>query len=337
MKGVTRFMRWEIGLLVLAGILFIAMSLLSSDFFSAFTLQSLVLNATVIGFLALGETAVIMTADIDISVASSAALSGVVIGVLWSHGVNIWVASALGLVVGAVLGLINGLAVVLMDLPALAITLGTMGAYTGIAFLILGGSAISNFPTPFVNLGSGLFLGTPVPTAGLVLLLVAALLAFLIHRTNFGRTLIAIGANRQASRYSGLAVVRTRIGAFILSGFMAAVAAIFYLAYFNSIDAGSATSDLLPAITVVLLGGVSAYGGTGTVAGVVVALGVVGILESGLGVLGVSGEEEAIAVGGVLILTVATSALGRWLRARAASRPEPSSAATPPQADQQFT
>ncbi len=335
MRVVTRFMRWEIGLLGLAVALFILMSLLSSDFDSAFTLQSLVLNATVIGFLALGETAVIMTADIDISVASTAALSGVVVGVLWSHGMNIWPASAIGLAVGAVLGLINGLAVVLMDLPALAVTLGTMGAYTGIAFLILGGSAISNFPTSFVNLGSGLFAGTQIPTAGLVLLVVAVALGFLIHRTNFGRSLTAIGANRQAARFSGLAVVRTRIGAFMLSGFMAAVAAVFYLAYFNSINAGSATSDLLPAITVVLLGGVSAYGGTGTVPGVVIALAVVGVLESGLGVLGVSGEEEAIAVGGVLILTVATSALGRWLRARAASRPESSNRSAPPVTDQQ--
>ncbi len=322
MTRVTRFLRWELGLLVLAGVLFVVMSTLSSAFLNSFTLQSLALNATVIGFLALGEAAVIMTADIDISVASMAALCGVVIAELWLHGFNIWLACGVGVVLGAGLGLINGLAVVLMDLPALAVTLGTMGAYTGVAYLILGGSAVTNFPPSLVGLGSNTLGSTPLPISTAVLLVLAAMMAFVIHRSNFGRSVLAVGANRQAARFSGLAVVRTRVMAFVLSGAFAAVAAIFYLGYFNSIDAGSATSDLLPTVTVVLLGGVSAYGGSGTIPGVVIALAVIGIVQSGLGVLGLSGEEEQIAVGIVLVLTVASSTLVRWLRARSASRPE---------------
>ncbi len=318
----TRWLRWETGLTALAVAMFIVMARLSPDFATTFTLQSLALNAAVIGFLAIGVAPVIMGGDIDISIAAMTALCGVISAVLWTHGVNIWVASVVGLMVGAVLGLVNGLSVVLLDLPPLAVTLGTMGAYTGVGFLILGGSAISNFPASLVNLGSGFIGVTPIPISSVVLIGVTALLAILMHRTTFGRTVFAVGSNRQASRFSGLAVVRTRIMAFVICGVLAAVASIFYLGYFNTAQAGSASEDLLPAITVVLLGGVSAYGGTGTILGVFVALVVVSVLESGLGVMGLSGQELSIAVGILLIVAVASSVGGRWLRGREGSGPE---------------
>jgi rhamnose transport system permease protein len=320
-SAARHLLRWEAGLAVFAVVLFVVMSTASSDFATSFTLQSLALNSTVVGFLALGVAPVIISGDIDISIAAMLGLCTVVMAEVWQAGVNVWLAAVVALALGAVLGLANGLLVVLLELPSLAITLGSMGAYTGIAFLILGGSAITGFPSSLITLGTGLAGGTQVPWSTIVLLGVAALLTFLVHRTVFGRAIFAIGSNRQATRFSGLAVVRTKLLVFVLSGFMAGVAAIFYIGYFDTAQAGVGSEDLLPAITVVVLGGVSAYGGTGTIPGVVLALFVLGILQTGLGVLGFSGQEQTIAVGLTLILALAVSALGRWARGHFASPP----------------
>jgi rhamnose transport system permease protein len=316
MSGWRHALRWEAGLTVLGLILFAYMSLASGSFLTPFTLQSLVLNSTVIGFLALGVAPVIISGDIDISIAAMLGLCTIVMGEVWQAGVSIWLAAVISVALGCVLGLANGLFVVLLELPSLAITLGSMGAYTGIAFLILGGGAITGFPNSLITLGSGLAGGTQVPWSTFVLLGFAAVLAFLVHRTTFGRAVFAIGSNKQASRFSGLAVVRTKLLVFIISGFMSGVAAIFYAGYFNTAQGGLGSEDLLPAITVVILGGVSAYGGTGTIPGVVLALFVLGVLQTGLGVLGFSGQEQTIAVGLTLILALAVAAASRALRAR---------------------
>jgi ribose/xylose/arabinose/galactoside ABC-type transport system permease subunit len=311
-------LRWEVGLTLLGLVLFAYMSLASSNFFTSFTLQSLALNATVIGFLALGVAPVIVSGEIDISVAAMLGLCTIVLAEVWQAGVNIWLAALVSIALGCVLGLLNGIFVVMLELPSLAITLGSMGAYTGIAFLILGGSAITGFPNSLITLGSGLA-ANAVPWSTLVLLAVAAVLAFLLHRTTFGRVVFAVGSNKQASRFSGLAVVRTKLLVFVISGCMAGVAAIFYAGYFDTAQGGLGSEDLLPAITVVILGGVSAYGGTGTLLGVVLALFVLGVLQTGLGVLGFSGQEQTIAVGLTLILALAVSAASRVVRARFAT------------------
>ena len=311
-------LRWEVGLTLLGLVLFAYMSLASSNFFTSFTLQSLALNATVIGFLALGVAPVIISGEIDISVAAMLGLCTIVLAEVWQAGVNIWLAALVSIALGCVLGLLNGIFVVMLELPSLAITLGSMGAYTGIAFLILGGSAITGFPNSLITLGSGLA-ANAVPWSTLVLLAVAAVLAFLLHRTTFGRVVFAVGSNKQASRFSGLAVVRTKLLVFVISGCMAGVAAIFYAGYFDTAQGGLGSEDLLPAITVVILGGVSAYGGTGTLLGVVLALFVLGVLQTGLGVLGFSGQEQTIAVGLTLILALAVSAASRVVRARFAT------------------
>src|SRR5581483_5970998 len=129
MSLVRHALRWEVGLTVLGLTLFAYMSLASSDFVTSFTLQSLALNATVIGFLALGVAPVIVSGDIDISIAAMLGLCTIVMAEVWQAGVNIWVAALVAVVLGCVLGLANGIFVVLLELPSLAITLGSMGAY----------------------------------------------------------------------------------------------------------------------------------------------------------------------------------------------------------------
>jgi rhamnose transport system permease protein len=299
-----RVMRWEVGLCLLIVLVAIGSTLLSSDFLTPFNLQTMALSATVLGFLALGVAPVIMAGDIDISIASTLALCGVVMAVLWQQGMSIWVASALAIALGAVLGFINGLLIVLLELPSLAITLGTLGAYSGIAFLILQGKAVTGFPDALVNLGQGGLFGSQVPIASAVVLLAAAVMTFVIHGTSFGKAVFAIGGNRQAARYSGIAVTRTRILLFAISGAVSGLASIFYLGNFNTARADMASDQVLPAVTVAILGGVSAYGGKGTIPGVVLALILLSVLEAGLGVIGLSGQEQTISIGILLIVAI---------------------------------
>lgn len=296
--------RWEVGLCVLIVFVLIGSSSASSGFLSPFNLQTMALNATVLGFLALGVAPVIMTGDIDLSIASMLALCGVFMAVLWQYGTNIWLAAMLALLLGGVLGLMNGLIVVVFGLPSLAVTLGTMSTYTGIAFLILQGKAVTNFPLSLVTLGSGGLFGGTFPTATVVLLVCAAILTFIMHFTTLGKAVFAIGGNKQAARFSGIPVARTRIILFIISGVFAALAAIFYLGNFDTAQANMASDQVLPAVTVVILGGVSAYGGTGTIPGVVLALILLQMLETGLGLAGLSGQEQTISVGLLLILAI---------------------------------
>ena len=161
--------RREMGLVALILVIIVVAQLDGGELLSSYNLQTTALNNMVLLCLAFGVAPVIMTGDIDISIAGTLSLTGAFVAELWVLGVNIWVASALGLVVAALCGLVNGLLVVLLDLPSLAVTLGTMGAYTGIAFLILKGNAITGFPSKLVTLGSSNLTGTPIPIALVVL------------------------------------------------------------------------------------------------------------------------------------------------------------------------
>ncbi len=315
-----RFMRWEVGLCLLIVIVIAGSSAASSDFLSPFNLETMALNATVLGFLALGVAPVIVTGDIDLSIASILALCGVVMAVLWQHGTNIWMAAGVAIILGGLLGLVNGLVVVTLELPSLAVTLGSMSVYTGIAFLILQGTAIINFPASLVQLGSGGLFGSDFPIATAVLLICAAILAFIIHLTGFGKAVFAIGGNRQAARFSGVPVARTRMLVFVIAGIFSALAAIFYLGNFDTAQANMAADQLLPAITAVILGGVSAYGGTGTIPGVVLALILLQVLETGLGVAGLSGQEQTISVGILLIIAISGGAAINTVRNRSRRR-----------------
>jgi rhamnose transport system permease protein len=315
--------RWETGLLVMIGIVIGVGSATSPGLLSTYNLQTIAINNTVLACLAFGVAPVIIAADIDISVASMLALCGVLMAKLWGGGMNIWLAALIAIGIGGVLGLINGVFVVLLDLPALAVTLGTMGAYTGIAFLILKGSAVVDFPSGLLQLGSGTVAGTQIELSTVVVAGLLVVLTFVVHVSPYGRSLFAVGANRQAALFSGIAVTRTRLLAFVIAGVFAALAAVFYLGNYDTAQANIASDQLLPAITAVILGGVSAYGGTGTIPGVALAVILLALLQSALGLAGVSGQVQTIAVGALLIFAIGSGAaiqalpgLGRIARRR---------------------
>jgi rhamnose transport system permease protein len=254
-----------------------------------------------IGLLAFGLTFVVVAGEIDISVASMMAVSAVCIGEIWQAGVNVWVAALAGLCIATVLGLVNGLLVGLLNLPSLAVTLGTLAAFRGLAYVILGGGSISGLPVDFTNVGGG-YIGNELPIALLVLLGFALVLGLLLHATRFGRYVFTLGSNREVARFSGIPVARTRVTIFALSGLMAGFAAIVYLGYFGSIQADAASgSELIDVVTAVVLGGVDIFGGSGTMAGVLLASILIAVLRNGMQLANLGGATQDIVIGGLLL------------------------------------
>lgn len=321
-------LRWETGLLLLVALVVIVGQASTSELLSSYNLETTALNNIVLLCLAFAVTPVIITGDIDISIAGTLSLCGVFIAWLWTSGVEIWLAVALAILLGGVCGLVNGILVVAFDLPALAVTLGTMGAYTGASFLILQGRAITDFPSALVTFGSGNLPGTQIPISLAVIIALGLGLTYIVHLTKLGKALFAIGGGRRAALFSGIAVNMVRITAFIIAGLLSAVAAIFYLGNYDTAQAGIASGELLPAITAVILGGVSAYGGTGTVPGVGVAAVLLALLQAALGLHGLSGEGQTIAVGVLLVVAIGG---GEGLRAVGSMRQRASMARAVPQ------
>jgi len=266
--------------------------------------------------MALGLTFVVVAGDIDISVASTLALSMVIFAVAWRAGVNIWLASLIGLAVGTVLGAANGVLVGVLKLPSLAVTLGTLAAFRGLAFVVLGGGGVTGFPDTFTRVGIG-YVGTSVvPVSLVVLLAFGVVLAILLHGTRFGRYVYAIGANREAARFSGIPVMRVRVLLFTLSGFMAAAAGLIYAGFFGTARADAAGEALLDVVTAVVLGGVDIFGGLGTIGGVLLAILLIATLRNGMGVANIPGSIQNIVIGGLLLAAILAGNLSRAVRER---------------------
>ncbi len=293
--------RWEalLVLLILGGGIW--SWTLSSFFLKSANLLDLATPYIFIGLLAFGLTFVVVAGEIDISVASTMAVSAATTAQIWHAGASIWLAALGGLGVAGVLGLANGLLVGVLNLPSLAVTLGTLAAYRGLAYVILGSNARSGFPTTFTNIGGG-YISNELPIALLLLLGVAAALGLLLHATRFGRYLYAIGSNREAARFSGIPVTRVRVTIFVLSGLTAGIAAIVYLGFFGSVQADAASgSELVNIVTAVVLGGVDIFGGSGSMLGVLLALILIAVLRNGMQLANLGGATQDIVIGGLLI------------------------------------
>jgi len=266
--------------------------------------------------IALPMAFIIISGNIDLSVASTLAMSAILMGASFQAGLNIWLAALVGLAVGALGGLINGALVARVRLPSLVVTLGTYALYRGVAFVILGDRAVTGFPPEFLYLGQGYVGNTPVPVPLVIFAVLAVLFGLLLHRTTFGRFVYAIGNNEQACRYSGVAVDRIKIILFVLSGLMSALAAIILTARFNSTRPNIATGFELDVITAVVLGGVSIFGGEGTMPGVVLALFLVGVVARGMSLKNAPGEIQNIVIGALLIVAILLPQLLRRLAPR---------------------
>jgi rhamnose transport system permease protein len=301
----TLLITWEALLVLLLLVGVVIGSFLSPYFLSSFNLEyALPGNVMEIAIMALPMTLIIIAGEIDLSVASVLGLTSVVLGLLWQNGQPMWLAIGVALLVGLVAGCLNGLLVTRLGLPSLVVTIGTLALFRGLAYVVLGDQAVSNFPTAFTNLGFGTIPGTELPWSGLIFIILVAIFVVVLHFSRWGRQLYAMGNNKEAARFSGIDVNRVKLVLFILSGVIAALAGVIFTARFSSARPDNAVGFELYVVTVVLLGGVNIFGGRGSLLGVVLAIFIVGVLQNVLGLLNISGDIQNLAIGLLLILSV---------------------------------
>jgi rhamnose transport system permease protein len=312
-----RLVRWEsaLVLLLLAVILFGAS--VSPAFLRSDNFFYVGLNVGEVAIMALPLALVIITAEIDLSVASVLGLSGVVLAELYTHGWPIAAAIVAALAVGVACGLLNGLLVTRLGLPSLAVTIGTLALFRGIAQIILPNDTLAGFPPELTKIGIEPIPGTQIPYSIAIFGALAVIVAIILHATPLGRAIFAIGANQEAAFFSGIRVKRIRLGVFVASGLLSALAGVLWTFRFASARYDAGIGLELEVITAALLGGISIFGGRGTIIGVVLAVAILGALGQALTLDNVSAQQQAIVVGSLLLLSVIIpSAGGVYQRAR---------------------
>jgi rhamnose transport system permease protein len=283
-----------------------------------------ILEAIPIALIALPMTLIVITGEIDLSVASTVGLSCVFLGELWHLGVtSLPLLVALTLLLGAVLGAVNGLFVTVFGLPSLAVTIGTLALYRGLAYVVLGDRAVADYPQSWTRRMISPLPGTVVPWFVLVVAALAVVFGVLLYATPIGRGLYAIGNNAQAAGFSGISVARTKFWLFVATGATSALAGVFWTFRFASARADNATGLELSVVAAVLLGGVSIFGGRGGLVGVVAAVALLGTLRNALQLADVPANALTIVTGTLLILSVVGPNVVRMARERLRRRRPP--------------
>jgi rhamnose transport system permease protein len=297
------FKTWEGLLLVLLAVTLLTNALLVPQFL---TLQNQInlfqlSNEKII--VALAMTFIIISAEIDLSVASVMGLSACTFGYLVNRGMSAELAIVLCLFVGAVAGAINAFWIAHIGIPSLVVTLAMLIGFRGLARVLIEDKGLGDFPAWFTTLGRDGFIG-PFPLAFVVFLVMLAVLSVILHRSGFGREVFVIGNNAEVARYSGVRVKRVRTILFIFSGTVAALAGLFYAARLASVRGDAATGFELDIITMVLLGGVSIFGGKGSMLGVLLSILIVLNLRNGMALANITGHIQTAVIGILLISSV---------------------------------
>jgi rhamnose transport system permease protein len=274
--------RWEALLVALIVLMLIAGQGLSAEFLTADSFTTGSLDFSEVALMALPLAMVIIAAEIDLSVASVLALSSALMASLWNSGMPLELIMPLCVVAGALCGAFNGVLVTRLGLPSLAVTIGTLALFRGLAFVVIGDESVTDFPTTWTDRAFGNFAGTFIPNTMVLFAVLAVGFGVLLHATPFGRSTYAIGANEEAAYFAGLRVKRIKLTLFVLSGAVAALAGIVISLRNSTAAANVGQGFELTAITAVLLGGVSIFGGRGSVAGVILALFLLGGIQKAL-------------------------------------------------------
>jgi rhamnose transport system permease protein len=297
-------LRWEGALVLLLGATLWYGSSASPFFLESPNLFYICLNVGEVAIIALPLTLIVITGEIDLSVASTLGLSGVVMGELFLHGWGLWPAMAGALVVGLAAGALNGFLITRLGLPSLAVTIGTLTLYRGIAQVILPTDTIGGFPAPYSNIGVVPISGTQLPWSIAFFFALAVVFGIVLHATPLGRAIFAIGAGQEAARFAGIRVRRIKFWLFVLSGLLSGFAGILFTLRFASVRYDSGIGLELYVVTIVLLGGVSIFGGRGTIIGVLLAVAVLGSLQTAMTLDLIPSQDQNIVIGALLILSV---------------------------------
>ena len=297
------FFQWEWLLVIIFIAINVVNSLLSPYYLNLGSLVGATNSFLDMAFLVLPMTFVIILGQIDISVASTAALSAVVMATTFNAGLPMPLAIILCLAVSTLCGFINGLILTkFKELPAMIVTLATMTVYRGIAYVILEDRASGQFPKWFSFLGWGSI--GPIPFILIAFALCALAFGLLLHKTSFGRKVFAMGNNLTAARYSGIKTDSVMIAVFSLTGLMAGFTAVFLTSRMGSTRPNVASGYELSVIAMVVLGGISTAGGSGRIGGPILSVFIIGYLTYGLGLVNIKANVLLIVIGSLLILSV---------------------------------
>ncbi|WP_407538685.1 ABC transporter permease [Deinococcus radiomollis] len=295
---------WELALGVLLLVQLLVFSLVVSGFFEGVSgLLNVTTNFLPFGLVALGLVPVILTGGIDLSVGATAGFSAVLMAVLWKHfGLSLGVAVPLALLAGGLLGGLNGLLITRTRTEPLIITLATSFVFNSITTAMAGAEPPSGFPDRFNALGTGALGGVPYQL--ILFAVLAVVFSLLITRTRFGRSVVMVGYNRDATRYSGINVNATVAWVYVISGVMAALAGVVLAAYYSAVRSDMGDILLLTALTMVVLGGINIFGGEGSVLGAVLAVLLLGFLRQGLLIAGFSDMVTTMVTGAILLVAI---------------------------------
>ena len=274
----------------------------SSTFLNWVNISQVIRALSFIAIMAVGQSVVIISGGIDLSIGSVLGFSGVATAVALNAQVPLLLSVSLGILAGAACGWVNGVLVTSAKLPPFIATLGMMSIARGLAFALTGGQTVRDLPESFLAIGQGSIAGIPVPIV--VMMLTALVCGYLLRTTPWGRYVFAIGGNEEAAKYSGINIAKIKLAVYLLCGLLAGVSGVLFTARFG---VGQSTAGLgyeLDVIAAAVIGGVSLSGGRGTILGAVIGSMLMGILRNGLVLLNVSPYWQQVAIGGVIVLAV---------------------------------
>ena len=306
---------WQSLLFLVAVAIFILNCFATPYFLSPWSLSDATFNFTEKALIALAMALVIISGEIDLSVAAIIAFSSTMMGLALQFGVGTPGLVAVGILTGLICGAFNGVLVTGLGLPSIVVTIGTMSFFRGLSFIVLGDQAYKGYPSSFAFFGQG-YVWWVISFEFVLFLIMAVLFYILLHRTNFGRWVFVIGNNPVAAEFSGVRVRRIKLILFCLTGVMSGIAAVLLTSRLGSTRPSIAQGWELEVITMVVLGGVSILGGAGSIIGVVLAAFIMGLVTFGLGLLNVPGIVMSIVIGGLLIAVIALPILARRLQQR---------------------
>ncbi len=295
---------WESLLLLVAIFIFVANSFASPYFLNAWNLSDATFNFTEKAMIAFAMALLIISGEIDLSVAAIIALASTAMGAAVQMGVGTEGLVLIGLATGLICGAFNGILVTGLGLPSIVVTIGTMSLFRGISFIILGDQAYRGYPSDFAFFGQG-YVWWVISFEFVLFAIIAVIYGVILHMTNFGRAVYAIGNNPTGALFSGIRVGRVKFILFLLTGLMSGIAAVCLTSRLGSTRPSIATGWELEIVTMVVLGGVNILGGSGSIPGVIIAAFVIGLVTFGLGLLNVPGIVMSIVIGGLLIGVIA--------------------------------
>jgi rhamnose transport system permease protein len=290
-------------------------------FASTTTVSFLLIDAIPILLMAMPMALIIITGEIDLSVASTAGLSAAVMGVLWhDQHWNIVAVVLACAVVGFICGVINGVLVTTIGLPSLAVTIGTLALFRGLALVVIGDNAVADFPVALTTWATSSIGATGIPTVMIIVAVVVVIFAVLLHFTPFGRGLYALGFSKEAADFVGIRVQRSKLLLYVASGLVSSLAGIFWVLRYSSAQSDSVQGLELSVVAAVLLGGVSIFGGSGGIVGVVAGVLIIRTVEYALQLAGLPDTVLTIVTGALLVISVIAPSASAWISRTLAAR-----------------